>query len=398
MPFKSKVQNILIFILLLLNTFINLIGGTTGGNNFFIASFFIALIYGATIKFRFRINFIAKIYFIIVLFSFLSLVYAKEADFVLDDLPRVLSNFLSIILVSAFLHSKKRLIKLLNYYVFNALLLAIPNLIFTETGVREMFWGGVNPVGSIMFFAILFSTLLIIISKTKKHLLLILIFLAVILVTQSQKVTLTLVFIYSMFLLYILFYKSLKQKLQYLMIGIAAFATVYLLINKTFLGESFSRTQATIQQLQTGEVVEGSAIGLGFRDDLLSKGVGFFLDKPILGHGLNQSRQLFLQDIGRATYTHNTTLELLISFGLIITFLYYIIYFILVKRLVNKIKYDGNYLFTYLLISIIGVLIVSYYQKMFYDVNLHLFLLVCLFLISNKSIINNENKSVNCLK
>ncbi len=392
-PLKStqKIQEILFFLLILSNTFINLIGGSTGGNGYFYISCVIFFAYGLTVKFNFKFNFLIGLYSIIAILSFFSLVYAPGFDFVMEDLPRVLSNFMTLIIASTFVDGFKRLKKLLIFSVLCILFLAVPNLLWSTPGLREMYWGGVNPVGAMMFYGIVFSIILSFIYN-KYFLIVIPVFIYVMILSQSQKVIFSLLIVVLVFLLLSLLLKGLSKYQKYIFILlIFGFVSSYLITN-TKLGESFTRTQATLEEFQTGESVAGSAVGSGYRNFLLKKGYDYFTESPFFGHGLNQYRYLHINSTGVTTYSHNTWIELLVGFGIFVTIFYLIIYIKISKRLFSALKYEKNSLLIFLFSSLISVIIIGQFQKMYYDVFTHIFLLVIL-VIANFKINNRLNES-----
>lgn len=378
---KSFFQETQFFALILINTFVNLIGGSTGGNIFFYFSVAILISYSLTVNFNFKINFVVKVYSIVVLISLISLIYSKDILFVIEDLPRVLSNYITIIIASTFIHNYNRLKKALFIFISCITFLALPNLLFTQGGIREMYWGGVNQVGAIMFFGLIFSIIMTFL-KSKLYLIPIPLFLGVMLLTQSQKVILSLAILLTIFSLTSLIVEGVRKYRRYILV-IALFGiTIYYLITKTSIGDSFLRTEATLTELQTGESVAGSALGSGFRNYLIDKGISYFLEKPLFGHGLNQYRYLFRLETGINTYSHNTWLELLVSFGLVVTLLYSMIYLKISKSLILTMRRTKSSLLIFIFSSIITVIIIGQFQKMFYDVFTHLFLVIAL-LITN---------------
>src|SRR5690606_30784849 len=116
--------------------------------------------------------------------------------------------------------------------------------------------------------------------------------------------------------------------------------------------------RATFQEIDTGESVSGSAIGSGYRQFLINKGIDYFLDRPIFGYGLNQYRPKFGKEIGKFTYSHNTWVELLVGFGLVITLIYLAIYLRLFKKIYYRFGSDRRSIYLFLGTALISVLIV----------------------------------------
>jgi O-antigen ligase len=74
---------------------------------------------------------------------------------------------------------------------------------------------------------------------------------------------------------------------------------------------------------------------VSLRQDLIRTGLEYWMEKPLLGHGTNQFRHLWLRDRGWSTQPHNTWVELLVSFGVIGTLIYASILAVLLRRIIR---------------------------------------------------------------
>jgi O-antigen ligase len=83
------------------------------------------------------------------------------------------------------------------------------------------------------------------------------------------------------------------------------------------------------------EIEEGSFSG---RKRMIESGLGYFKDRPLFGHGIENFRYLYEQDTGWETYSHNNYVELLVNHGLVGFSLYYSFYIAVVWKLNRKRK------------------------------------------------------------
>ena len=116
------------------------------------------------------------------------------------------------------------------------------------------------------------------------------------------------------------------------------------------------------------------------RDLFIQNGKKWFLEKPIVGYGLNNYKVLNGVATGRYTYAHNTFVELAVGLGCVGLIWYYSAYAYLIKRFVTTFKNDSlnRFLFVSLLVSLISQYgTVSYYE--FYQ---NLLLMLCFYVVA----------------
>lgn len=377
-----SLKDYLVFILILGNTFINLIS-VTGGNFYLIITTIIFFAFFSKTSSIYKLHSAIKLYGFITLFAFFGLFYAISTNLVFDDLAKMISNLLSMIIVWQYLQETGNIVKLLKMIVISVSILAVPNAIFASQGIREMFWGGVNPVAVMMFFSVI-SIFILLHLKVRWVLFLLPLNLYVIFLTQSQKIILSLLLGVILFLVINFFRKKFYDNIKILILILFVTAIGTIILTNDIFSDSLIRTTATIQQLQTNEQVEGSAVGSGYRTLLLEKGWLYFQESPFLGYGLNNSREVYLDDIGKPTYSHNTWIEMLLSFGFFITVLYFIIFFNVINIVIRKYLKQVDDLFNILLCALLMIILIGQFQKMYYNIFTHMFLLICIFFVNNE--------------
>jgi len=117
----------------------------------------------------------------------------------------------------------------------------------------------------------------------------------------------------------------------------------------------------------TGSGTENTSALLRFY--MINVGWDYFCDRPFLGYGLDNFRNLLLLNMGFMTYSHNNFLEILVDLGLVGFINYYVLYFKLVKRFFST-KTNNITIKTIMMILIINLVLdfgeVSYYNKITY--------------------------------
>ena len=59
---------------------------------------------------------------------------------------------------------------------------------------------------------------------------------------------------------------------------------------------------------------------------MIQYGMDYFKERPLLGHGIENFRYLYAQEVGKETYSHNNYIELLVNNGIVGLLLYYSFY------------------------------------------------------------------------
>ena len=150
--------------------------------------------------------------------------------------------------------------------------------------------------------------------------------------------------------------------------SILVIAVYYVFIKIEFFYELIGRRiDALITFLKSGDTGDNSLV---VRDDMIKMGWRYFDQNPWFGNGLNAFGNFYKSILGRVTYAHNNFIELLVSVGIIGTFLYYVRYAIVLKTLIFKNICVQDAIISAVIIAIIcsDVGAVTYYYKFYYMV------------------------------
>ena len=217
--------------------------------------------------------------------------------------------------------------------------------------------------------------------KTNLYFLLFIVFAAVLMFTGSRRA-----FILLILLVFLFFVSNIKKPSNLLYIipfGLIIFALLYLSMNNPVLYNVLGKRMEGLINMFTGEgKVDSSTLK---RLDMISTGINLFKDRILLGYGMNSFRYLNKYRM----YSHNNYVELLVSFGLIGTVLYYTVPFItLVKSLLMWVTKSKEAVITLLLMVI---LLVGDYGMVTYYSELAIIIITTSYLTAAMS---NDNKTV----
>ncbi len=307
-------------------------------------------------------------YYYFFLFCIVSFFYAQNHSLVFIELVRVLNALLVFYLVGIVVRFYN-IDRILNLFLFFSIGLFIYNLINFQFS-RNFEYGGVNPVGVLCFYSTFIVFYYYFIGK-KWYLLMLPLFLFTLISTASQKAIISLIIGLIILFAIMLFRQKRRNIIRYFFLVVIAVAVTSLIIKfNSSLAYSVDRTSATIESIIFGVEVEGAAGGLEEDDTrtlLIDMGISFWKESPLIGFGLNNSRELFYYKLGRATYTHNTPVEILVSVGFVGFLLYYMfvlknLFFLIKAYLIGRKEVSVVYI-----VSIFGMLLMSYFQKMYAD-------------------------------
>ena len=191
-------------------------------------------------------------------------------------------------------------------------------------------------------------------------------------VTQSRKAFVMIVL--GIFLLY--YFKQRKKArgdmfvpLLKIMLFVVFGIMVLIILGKTesFAG-LYTRMEGLFSSLTGGEDIDASAELRNVYNDV---GWRKFLEKPICGWGMNNSRILLSREVGHITYMHNNYIELLSCGGILGLISYYSMYVYLLFKELKYIRIDNSaiLIFTWILIRMVidwGVVAYSTKPAYFY--------------------------------
>ena len=160
---------------------------------------------------------------------------------------------------------------------------------------------------------------------------------------------------------------SVNNRKQFLISFIIGVSLLTLLLYLTLKWEPLyqvigKRVESLVQGLAGGTTDSSTST----RFDMISTGLQYFIQKPFFGYGLGNYR--FIS--GYNTYSHNNYTELLVSFGLFGTALYYAMHFYILGKSIKLIAKKGlrqnPAIISFIIIGIIMIMdlgMVSYYEE-----------------------------------
>src|SRR5690554_5921220 len=218
---KKKILRLVSFVLISAIVFIGILSGEKSG----LLLFFISVIsFIVILSFRsfklIKLPAEIKLYLSIAILSVISSLFALDLSYALDVLWKIIAS--SFIFLFFFYYTKnlKDIYYLIHVYLFSSFALAFYNIInYQESIIRELLYGGVNPVALIMFTSITLLFLLVIMRKKKAYLLLLPPYLYLLFLTQSQKSILSLLLMFVVFITLILIYTKTTIFIKYFAMG-----------------------------------------------------------------------------------------------------------------------------------------------------------------------------------
>ena len=191
-----------------------------------------------------------------------------------------------------------------------------------------------------------------------------LLFAGISLYTGSRKVVLMLIGVMALFV-----FLFSRHKITALIVVVVSIVVMYFAIMK--IEPLYNVLGERIEDMLEGIFGEGTTEGsFNARAEMIKLGWNAFLERPIFGYGLNNFRTLYEQATGKATYSHNNFIEILVSGGLVGFILYYFIYGYVFVKLFKPafVKRDitAIILFTINLVLIgLQIAAISYYDTLF---------------------------------
>lgn len=219
----------------------------------------------------------------------------------------------------------------------------------------------VNAIGLYTSLSVVVCLFMILFKNNYKYLFVMLMPLIVALGTGSRKVMLIL--LVSTLILYYIKYRNKINITNILKILISIIVIITILFRVPYFNNIKERFYNTINSLIKGEKIEGESAKE--RTLFLEYGWEQFKETPILGIGINNTRHITMEAVGRMTYLHNNYIELLTSLGVIGMFIYYIIYCIPLYKSIKLLKkHDNNTILLITLLIVELVIEVAYVSYM----------------------------------
>ena len=147
---------------------------------------------------------------------------------------------------------------------------------------------------------------------------------------------------------------------------VALFVIYYLLITVPALYNLVGwRILSLISVLTGGEATDTT----GTRINMIKFGVQMIKESPVFGHGLNAFAVNYGKRFTNTVYSHNNYIEVLVSGGIVLAFLYYSRFALIIRKLVRKMKDNKEVVICLsfiLSILVADVAAVTYYYRIYY--------------------------------
>lgn len=279
--------------------------------------------------------------------------------------------------ISLYIKSEKDIYDIFKIYVFaifiNSLyiLFTVPVSEAITHHIGRITLGGswnANNIGKSWTIAA-FMSLLLLRRETQKrfiYLFCIFLFIVIALLTGSRQ---TLMFIMLSFGMFYGFRKKGKRIRRILIGCIGALIIWNLMLNVGFLYENIGfRFENILGQFNQTDVDYSASL----RIEMITKGLQWFIESPLLGYGVGSFAELFGSYSGIYYYSHCNYIELMVGVGIVGTLIYYSSYLFIIRRM-NKCKNDLAYFVKIVIVALVILEFssVTYYLPVFQ-------LLICL--------------------
>ncbi|HFT2183574.1 TPA: O-antigen ligase family protein [Bacillus cereus] len=281
------------------------------------------------------------IFYLFLILTGASGLYGFRNDVTIGNLLTLTCCLMLVIVLPLILSTKERLYIFMSWFIIFGLILSVYVISLTDynrllegryyaSEVLEESIGNRNAVALLIGLAFNFGVYKVFYQRNYKHLIFALVMLTAVLLTGSRK-GLLICFIPMFINIFLMGMKSnLKKNIQYFFVSlILATLLSVLFYNILFkidiLYENIGwRFESMYQEIFLHESSnEGS---YHTRKNMIQYGMDYFKERPLLGHGIENFRYLYAQEVGKETYSHNNYIELLVNNGIVGLLLYYSFY------------------------------------------------------------------------
>lgn len=284
-------------------------------------------------------------YFFFFLFLFFSSIFYGQSD-----ISILFPTFVSLIISFCFIqtiNSEEKLIKSANVYVVSALVMGL--MIWSSGQLDYIYWGvsgeerlGTEITGNANVFTALFmysgvfaSWFMVFEEKTIYKIVYALLFLFILFIMILSGGRKTIISIMMSLIVFMIMKEGGKKSyVKNLIFAILiVFGIFFIIMNNSFLYDLIGERFEGLFNLFTGK---GSDIGGDdIREQMFVLAIDGWLDKPILGHGIDSFKFYNQSVTGHFYYSHNNFVELLYDVGIIGFLLFYSFYFYIYRSLRN---------------------------------------------------------------
>lgn len=320
---------------------------------------------------RIVVNGFIVAYILFLIICLISILFAVDQNVAFIKVRTLFLLALLMFSIINYIDSIEKLDKLISGFIFSGLIASIYIVItsdFSQIARFGDYLGNVNAVGMIIGISATFSFYRFLEQKKLIYLIILIIMFVMILLTGSRK---SILFI-LMNVVIILYLKNrdsgkITTKIKFLILCfLILLITSYLIFNVPYFYRIIGkRIENLILYLFGGEIMEGS---INLRAYMISTGLKFFKQSPLLGFGIDNYRKLFSQvPDGRYTYAHNNIIELLVDTGIIGVIVYYLTHLLVLRNLFRVSKASEFNIVSYTLIAIIISYIILSIALVYYD-------------------------------
>ena len=297
----------------------------------------------------------------------LSILWAYDVTITKTYIIAIFGRLFPLIYICMYIRTDEDFYTVMNLFVFSSIIVFLYLIfikgIMTFVNLRliEIYstqgWN-CNRIGIMASFTIYYCIFLIGLRKSlqlKKIFWIIAIFISLVIVVLSgSKKTYFITFAVCG----IYFILSKKNKIsKTIFVFLAISALYYLITTVPFLYEiAGSRVESLLEGLTANDITLMNASDR-LRMHLIDNGWEWFKEKPMIGYGMAGFVALFRDNFGRAVYSHNNYIELLVGLGIVGTLCYYAGYFYI---LIYSLKGIRNRFGKFSLSIIITILVVEY--------------------------------------
>ncbi|MDF1617744.1 O-antigen ligase family protein [Petrocella sp. FN5] len=232
---------------------------------------------------------------------------------------------LSVSLINYFDHVKK-IEHVILYFIFSGFYASIYILLNSNFDTLSRMGGELgnqNEIGMIIAISSIFAFYLIVSELKLVYIPIFLVMVGVIILTGSRKAILFL-FLNMVMIIFLKNKDSFMKRIKAIVIIAGLMLIGYLIIfnNPIFYDILGDRIEAMFDFITGKGTSEGS---INERTAMITYGVDFWKNRPLLGYGIDNYRELYaLAPSGRDTYSHNNFIEVMVGTGLIGLMIYYL--------------------------------------------------------------------------
>lgn len=307
-------------------------------------------------KKKFVFNKYLLIYLIFIVICMFSCTYSIDLLCSISEIKMLIYIYIIMLVFVNYIDSYKKIDLLLEFYIYSGVISSIYIILssdFSNVNRYGDVLGNENYMGLIIGFSVIDSLYMMISKKKYYYLIYIVLMVPVILMTGSRK-AIMFIGINLLVMVYSSNRESLYKKIRRIFLIITSGVVLYYLIFDipffyNILGQRFANI--------------GDDQSYIIRKSMISFGIEKFLQKPLLGYGVNTYSVLSPY----VTYAHNNFIEILVGIGFVGCIIYYLTHIVLLKDLFNNIKVSSDKNIYYMFLGVIISLFFLSYSLVYYD-------------------------------